>query len=78
MRRWYSLCCRLAAAFLSMILFAQEIQAFIADPLRIPPGAMMPMLLAGNNILVSKFADMPSRGELVALRCPDMPFLSSK
>ncbi|MFV1996829.1 MAG: signal peptidase I [Acidiferrobacterales bacterium] len=77
-----------ARAFFPVILVVFVLRAFIVEPFRIPSGSMMPGLLAGDFILVSKFSfgvrfpglnvkmidsGSPKRGDVMVFRFPDNP-----
>jgi signal peptidase I len=77
-----------ARAFFPVILVVFVLRAFIVEPFRIPSGSMMPSLLAGDFILVSKFSfgvrfpglnvkildsGRPKRGDVMVFRYPDNP-----
>lgn len=77
-----------ARAFFPVILIVFVLRAFIAEPFRIPSGSMMPSLLAGDFILVSKSSygirfpglniklidsGSPRRGDVMVFRYPDNP-----
>ena len=72
-------------AFFPVLLAVLVLRAFIFEPFRIPSGSMMPSLLVGDFILVSKFSyglrlpvthtritpgDEPQRGDVVVFRYP--------
>ncbi len=75
-------------SFFPVLLIVLLLRAFVAEPFRIPSGSMMPTLLIGDFILVSKFAyDLrlpvlhtklietgdPERGDVVVFRYPENP-----
>jgi signal peptidase I len=75
-------------SFFPILLIVLLLRAFVAEPFRIPSGSMMPTLLVGDFILVSKFAyDLrlpvlhtklietgdPERGDVVVFRYPENP-----
>lgn len=77
-----------ARAFFPVILVVFILRAFIVEPFRIPSGSMMPGLLAGDFILVSKYSfgvrfpginlkmidsGSPKRGDVMVFRYPDDP-----
>ena len=71
-----------------VILAVLVLRSFIIEPFRIPSGSMMPTLLAGDFILVNKFAygvrlpvvdakiipvGLPERGDVLVFRYPKNP-----
>jgi len=71
-----------------VILAVLVLRSFIVEPFRIPSGSMMPTLLAGDFILVNKFAygvrlpvvdtkiipiGLPERGDVLVFRYPKNP-----
>jgi signal peptidase I len=75
-------------SFFPIILAVLLLRSFIVEPFRIPSGSMMPTLLAGDFILVNKFAygvrlpvvntkiidsGSPQRGDVVVFRYPEDP-----
>lgn len=73
-------------SFFPIILIVLVLRSFLFEPFRIPSGSMMPTLLAGDFILVNKFAygirlpvvdlkiiDMgsPKRGDIAVFRYPE-------
>ncbi len=75
-------------SFFPVILAVLVLRSFIVEPFRIPSGSMMPTLLAGDFILVNKFAyglrlpvldtkivsiGEPQRGDVVVFRYPEDP-----
>jgi signal peptidase I len=75
-------------SFFPVLLIVLVLRAFVAEPFRIPSGSMMPTLLVGDFILVSKFAyDVrlpvlntelietgdPQRGDVIVFRYPENP-----
>ena len=71
-----------------VILAVLVLRSFIVEPFRIPSGSMMPTLLAGDFILVNKFAygvrlpvidtkiipvGLPDRGDVLVFRYPKNP-----
>ncbi|MEY4921120.1 MAG: leader peptidase [Pseudomonadota bacterium] len=75
-------------SFFPVILLVFFIRSFIAEPFKIPSGSMMPTLLAGDFILVSKFSygirvpilnytmievDEPRRGDVFVFHYPPKP-----
>lgn len=77
-----------ARSFFPVILVVLVIRSFVVEPFRIPSGSMMPTLLAGDFILVNKFAyglrlpvidtkildiGEPRRGDVVVFRYPRDP-----
>lgn len=71
-RPWYSRWYGLAAVFVSMILLIQ-VRVFFLEAFVIRSGAMMPTLLAGDNIFVNKRPDMPRHGDVIVFRHPESP-----
>lgn len=80
-----------ARAFFPVILVVFILRAFIVEPFRIPSGSMMPGLLAGDFILVSKYSfgvrfpglnvkiidsGSPQRGDVMVFRFPDDPSIN--
>ncbi len=75
-------------SFFPVILAVLLLRSFLVEPFRIPSGSMMPTLLAGDFILVNKFAygirlpvldtkvvevGEPERGDVVVFRYPKDP-----
>lgn len=75
-------------SFFPVILVVLLLRSFLLEPFRIPSGSMMPTLLAGDFILVNKYAygirlpvinrkifeiDSPSHGDVVVFRYPKDP-----
>jgi len=75
-------------SFFPVILVVLILRSFVVEPFRIPSGSMMPTLLDGDFILVSKFSyglrlpvlgtkfwdmDKPARGDVVVFRYPGDP-----
>jgi signal peptidase I len=75
-------------SFFPVIVAVLLLRSFVVEPFRIPSGSMMPTLLAGDFILVSKFsyglrlpvldtkffgAGTPERGDVVVFRYPEEP-----
>ncbi|MEE8379958.1 MAG: signal peptidase I, partial [Gammaproteobacteria bacterium] len=71
-----------------VILAVLVLRSFMVEPFRIPSGSMMPTLLAGDFILVNKFAygirlpvldtkiipvGLPERGDVLVFRYPKNP-----
>ena len=71
-----------------VILAVLVLRSFLVEPFRIPSGSMMPTLLAGDFILVNKFAygvrlpvvdakiipvGLPKRGDVLVFRYPKNP-----
>lgn len=86
-----SLVVEYARAFFPVILIVFVLRAFIVEPFRIPSGSMMPGLLAGDFILVSKSSfgvrfpglnlkifdsGSPKRGDVMVFRYPDDPSIN--
>ncbi|MFA5627813.1 MAG: signal peptidase I [Thiohalomonadaceae bacterium] len=78
----------LSRSFFPVILIVLIIRSFIIEPFRIPSGSMMPTLLVGDFILVSKFSyglrlpvlntrildlGSPQRGDIIVFRYPENP-----
>ncbi|AHK78671.1 signal peptidase [Ectothiorhodospira haloalkaliphila] len=77
-----------AKAFLPVLLIVLVLRSFVAEPFRIPSGSMMPTLLVGDFILVSKSSygirlpvvrtriintGQPQRGDVAVFRYPANP-----
>ena len=77
-----------ARSFFPVILIVLLLRSFLVEPFRIPSGSMMPTLLKGDFILVSKYAygirlpvlnakvldlGQPERGDVAVFRYPDDP-----
>ena len=77
-----------ARSFFPVILIVLLIRSFLVEPFRIPSGSMMPTLLNGDFIFVSKFSyglrlpvintkivsiGEPKRGDVVVFRLPSDP-----
>jgi len=77
-----------ARSFFPIIFIVLLLRSFLFEPFRIPSGSMMPTLLAGDFILVNKYAygirlpvinkkiiniNNPSRGDVVVFRFPADP-----
>lgn len=75
-------------SFFPVLLIVLVLRSFIAEPFRIPSGSMMPTLLVGDFILVSKFAygvrlpvtrtliwetGQPERGDVAVFKFPQNP-----
>ena len=75
-------------SFFPVLLFVLVVRSFIFEPFRIPSGSMMPTLLQGDFIFVSKFSyglrlpvvetkvvetGLPERGDVVVFRLPSDP-----
>ena len=75
-------------SFFPVIFLVFFIRSFMAEPFKIPSGSMMPTLLAGDFILVSKFSygirvpilnytmievDKPKRGDVFVFHYPPKP-----
>jgi len=75
-------------SFFPVILAVFLLRSFLVEPFRIPSGSMMPTLLAGDFILVNKYAygirlpvinkkiidlELPERGDVVVFRYPQDP-----
>ncbi len=79
-----------AASFFPVLLIVLVLRSFIFEPFRIPSGSMVPTLLVGDFILVSKFSygvrlpvihkkilqtGEPETGDVAVFRFPDNPRL---
>lgn len=77
-----------ARSFFPIIVIVLLVRSFLFEPFRIPSGSMMPTLLDGDFIFVSKFSyglrlpvlntkivplDDPERGDVVVFRLPSDP-----
>lgn len=77
-----------ARSLFPVILGVLVLRSFIVEPFRIPSGSMMPTLVAGDFILVNKFAyglrlpvvhskilsvDEPKKGDVIVFRYPENP-----
>ena len=77
-------------SFFPVILLVLILRSFLYEPFKIPSGSMMPTLLAGDFILVNKFAygvrlpvlekevwdlGKPQRGDAIVFRYPNDPSL---
>ena len=77
-----------ARSFFPVFLIVLVLRSFIIEPFRIPSGSMMPTLLIGDFILVSKWSygirlpvsdykvieiGFPKRGDVVVFRYPEDP-----
>ncbi len=77
-----------ARSFFPVLLIVLVVRSFIAEPFRIPSNSMMPTLLTGDFILVSKFSygirlpvtetkvipvGEPRRGDVAVFRYPENP-----
>ena len=75
-------------SFFPVLIIVLILRSFVAEPFRIPSGSMMPTLLHGDFILVSKFIyglrlpvlhtkvwenELPERGDVVVFRFPKNP-----
>ncbi|MBI79048.1 MAG: signal peptidase I [Pseudomonadota bacterium] len=75
-------------SFFPVLLLVLVLRSFIFEPFRIPSGSMMPTLIRGDFIFVSKFAyglrlpvintkvldiGLPKRGDVVVFRLPSDP-----
>lgn len=78
-------------SFFPVIVAVLVLRSFIVEPFRIPSGSMMPTLLAGDFILVNKFAygvrlpvvntkiidsGSPQRGDVAVFRYPEEPSMA--
>ncbi len=81
----------ISRSFFPIIIIVLVLRSFIVEPFRIPSGSMMPTLLAGDFILVNKFAfgirlpvinmkiidsGSPRRGDVAVFRYPEDPALA--
>lgn len=65
-----------AEALLIAIVLAVVIRMFVVEAFKIPSGSMIPSLLIGDHLLVSKITykfTQPKRGDVVVFRYPDDP-----
>src|SRR5499433_1940159 len=77
-------------SFFPVILVVFLLRSFLVEPFKIPSGSMIPTLLVGDFILVSKFAygirlplinvkildvHQPQRGQVMVFRYPENPSL---
>lgn len=65
-----------AEAIAIAIVLAFIIRMFVIEAFKIPSGSMIPSLLVGDHLLVSKFAykfGEPKRGDIVVFKYPDDP-----
>ncbi|SIT65897.1 signal peptidase I Serine peptidase. MEROPS family S26A [Ectothiorhodosinus mongolicus] len=77
-----------ARSFFPVLLVVLVLRGFVAEPFRIPSGSMMPTLLVGDFILVSKFSygvhlpitrtriietGSPERGDVAVFKYPQNP-----
>ena len=75
-------------SFFPVLLLVLVIRSFIAEPFRIPSGSMIPTLLVGDFLVVSKYSygirlpvvnkkiieiGQPERGDVVVFRYPEDP-----
>ncbi len=75
-------------SFFPVLLFVLIVRSFVFEPFRIPSGSMMPTLLQGDFIFVSKFSyglrlpvletkiletGLPERGDVAVFRLPSEP-----
>jgi signal peptidase I len=78
-------------SFFPVLLFVLIIRSFVFEPFRIPSGSMMPTLLQGDFIFVSKYSyglrlpvtetkifetGSPERGDVVVFRLPSDPTIN--
>ena len=65
-----------AEAIVIAIVLALIIRMFVIEAFKIPSGSMIPSLLVGDHLLVSKFTykfGEPKRGDIVVFKYPDDP-----
>jgi signal peptidase I len=65
-----------AEAIAIAVVLAFFIRIFIIEAFKIPSGSMIPTLLVGDHLLVSKFTykfTEPARGDIVVFKYPDDP-----
>lgn len=65
-----------AEALIIAVVLALIIRMFVIEAFKIPSGSMIPSLLVGDHLLVSKFTykfDEPKRGDIVVFKYPDDP-----
>ncbi len=65
-----------AEAFLIALALAMIIRMFVVEPFKIPSGSMIPSLLIGDHLLVSKFIykfSQPKRNDIIVFKYPDDP-----
>ncbi len=65
-----------AEAFIIAVILAFIIRTFVVEAFKIPSGSMMPTLLVGDHLLVSKFLykfKEPERGDIIVFKYPDNP-----
>lgn len=65
-----------AEAIAIAVVLAFFIRIFIVEAFKIPSGSMIPTLLVGDHLLVSKFTykfTEPARGDIVVFKYPDDP-----
>ena len=65
-----------AEAIAIAVVLAFFIRIFIVEAFKIPSGSMIPTLLVGDHLLVSKFIykfTEPARGDIVVFKYPDDP-----
>ena len=63
-------------ALLIALVLALIIRMFVVEAFKIPSGSMIPTLLIGDHLLVSKFTykfTQPKRGDIVVFKYPDDP-----
>lgn len=65
-----------AEAIVIAVVLALVIRMFIVEAFKIPSGSMIPTLLVGDHLLVSKFIykfTEPKRGDIIVFEYPDDP-----
>ncbi len=63
-------------ALLIALVLAMGIRMFVVEAFKIPSGSMIPSLLIGDHLLVSKFTykfSQPKRGDVIVFKYPDDP-----
>ena len=65
-----------AEAIVIAVVLALLIRMFVVEAFKIPSGSMIPTLLVGDHLLVSKFTykfTEPKRGDIIVFKYPDDP-----